>query len=50
MGWVYGIVTMILMIVFISIVIWAWRAERAPDFDEAARLPLEDKEPGERRQ
>jgi cytochrome c oxidase cbb3-type subunit 4 len=42
MGWIYGVVTMILMIVFIGIVIWAWRDERAPDFKEAALLPLRD--------
>ena len=42
MGWVYGVVTVVLMIVFISIVIWAWRDERAPNFEEAARLPLKD--------
>jgi cytochrome c oxidase cbb3-type subunit IV len=42
MGWIYGIVTMILMSVFIGIVIWAWRDERKPSFEEAARLPLRD--------
>ncbi|HEY3488241.1 MAG TPA: cbb3-type cytochrome c oxidase subunit 3 [Gammaproteobacteria bacterium] len=48
MGWVYGVVTIILMIVFIGIVIWAWRDERTPNFEEAARLPLqEDKDSGE---
>ena len=42
MGWVHGIMTLILMIVFIGIVIWAWSGERVPGFDEAARLPLRD--------
>lgn len=42
MGWIYGVVTLILMLVFIGIVIWAWRAERATGFEEAARLPLRD--------
>jgi cbb3-type cytochrome oxidase subunit 3 len=50
MGWVYGVVTAILMMVFIGIVIWAWRDERITGFEEAARLPLkEDKDPGARR-
>ncbi len=40
MGLVYGIVTVILMVVFIGIVLWAWRDERTPDFEEAASLPL----------
>jgi cbb3-type cytochrome oxidase subunit 3 len=34
--------TLVLMVVFIAIVIWAWDAERARGFDEAARLPLRD--------
>lgn len=42
MGWIYGVVTIILMIVFIGIVIWAWGAERTPGFEEAAQLPLRD--------
>ena len=42
MGWVHGVMTLVLMIVFIGIVIWAWGRERAPGFDEAARLPLRD--------
>ena len=27
---------------FIGVWIWAWRKERKPDFDESARLPLEE--------
>lgn len=42
MGWIHGVVTLTLMLVFIGIAVWAWRAERAPGFDEAARLPLRD--------
>jgi cbb3-type cytochrome oxidase subunit 3 len=48
MGWIYGVVTMILMIVFIGIVIWAWRDERALSFKEAALLPLKDDTTGMR--
>jgi cytochrome c oxidase cbb3-type subunit IV len=42
MGWIHGVMTLILMLVFIGIVIWAWRAERVTAFEEAARLPLRD--------
>lgn len=40
-----GIFTLILMIAFVAIVLWAWSGKRRKDFDEAARLPLEDKAP-----
>ncbi len=34
--------TVVLFIVFIAIVAWAWSSKRKKRFDEAARLPLED--------
>jgi len=37
-----GLFTLILMVAFVTIVIWAWSGKRRKDFDEAARLPLED--------
>ena len=40
-----GIVTGVLLVLFISLVVWAWSKSRRPDFDAAARLPLEDEEP-----
>jgi cytochrome c oxidase cbb3-type subunit IV len=36
-----GIVTGVLLVLFISLVVWAWSRKRAPGFDAAARLPLE---------
>jgi cytochrome c oxidase cbb3-type subunit 4 len=30
------------MIAFVAIVVWAWSSKRRKEFDEAARLPLED--------
>lgn len=33
------------LIIFISIIIWAFSKNRHRDFDEAARLPLEDDQP-----
>jgi cytochrome c oxidase cbb3-type subunit 4 len=37
-----GLFTLILMIAFLAIVFWAWSGKRKKEFDEAARLPLED--------
>jgi len=36
------VVTVVSFLVFIGIVFWAWSARRKSQFDEAARLPLED--------
>jgi cytochrome c oxidase cbb3-type subunit 4 len=41
LGTLSGLVTLLMMIVFIGIVIWAYSGRRKKDFDEAARLPLE---------
>lgn len=43
-----GVITLVLMAVFIGIWIWAWRARHKKTFDRMARLPMEDMEaPGE---
>ncbi len=39
------VVTVVSFLVFIGIVIWAWSARRKSQFDEAARLPLDDDRP-----
>ena len=39
---VSGIVTAILLVVFIAGWAWAWSPRRKPAFDEAARLALSD--------
>lgn len=39
-----GIVTAVLLVVFVAGWIWAWRPARKASFDAAARLPLEDNE------
>ena len=39
-----GIVTAILLVCFIVGWIWAWSPKRKRDFEDAARLPLEDEE------
>ena len=41
-GFLHGAWTAALLAVFVAIVVWAWSARRARDFDEAARLPLEE--------
>lgn len=40
----HAIWTVVLFIVFIGIVIWAYSRGRKKDFDEAARLALDDEE------
>jgi cytochrome c oxidase cbb3-type subunit 4 len=39
---VAGITTLVLMILFLAGVAWAFSRKRKPEFDAAARLPLED--------
>ena len=41
-GFLHGIWTAALLAVFAAIVVWAWSGRRKRDFDEAARLPLDD--------
>lgn len=37
-----GIVTVVLLVLFVVGWAWAWRPARKADFDAAASLPLED--------
>ena len=37
-----GIVTALLLVVFLGGWTWAWSPRRRRDFEEAARLPLDD--------
>lgn len=37
--------TLLLLVVFLGIVVWAWSSKRKKSFDEASRLPLDDDEP-----
>lgn len=37
-----SILTLVLFLVFLGIVIWAWSSKRKKQFEEAARLPLDD--------
>ena len=40
-GFLHGVWTATLIVIFAAIVVWAWSGRRKRDFEEAARLPLE---------
>lgn len=40
--------TVMVLITFIVIVIWAWSGDRKQDFEEASRLPLDEHPTGEK--
>lgn len=44
-GTVMGLITALLMLVFIGIVIWAYVLHKPADFDRVARIPLQEDEP-----
>jgi cytochrome c oxidase cbb3-type subunit 4 len=44
LGTVRGIITGVLLVLFIWLVAWAWSRRRAPTFEAAARAPLEEDE------
>jgi cytochrome c oxidase cbb3-type subunit 4 len=39
-----GIVTGTLLVLFLWLIAWAWSKRRAPDFEAAARAPLEEED------
>ena len=41
----HSIWTIIVFVVFIGIVVWAYSSRRKKDFDEASRLALDDDKP-----
>jgi cytochrome c oxidase cbb3-type subunit 4 len=43
-GVLSGVVTGVLLVCFLAGVVWAWSSRRAREFDEAARLPLDDED------
>jgi cytochrome c oxidase cbb3-type subunit 4 len=47
----FGLITLLLMLLFVGITVWAWSSRRRKTYDKAARMPLEEdppKPPGER--
>ena len=41
-GTLSGLVTAILIVLFVGVWVWAYSSRRRPQFDAAARLPLEE--------
>jgi cytochrome c oxidase cbb3-type subunit 4 len=41
-GIVFGVITLVLMLLFVGVVVWAWDARRKRGFERAARLALEE--------
>jgi cytochrome c oxidase cbb3-type subunit IV len=41
-----GIMTALLLVIFIGICIWSWGSKRKPGFDKMANLPLDDSDLG----
>ena len=42
MGTFRGLFTLVMIVLFVALVVWAYSSKRKPTFDAAARLPLED--------
>ena len=40
-----SILTVVVMVVFVGIVLWAWSGKRAQAFNEAANLPFTEDQP-----
>ena len=40
-----GLITVLSFVVFVGIVLWAWSGHQRKRFDEAARLPFEERDP-----
>ncbi len=40
----HSLFTVVLFVIFIGIVLWAWSSHRRQAFDEAANLPFADEE------
>ena len=39
-----SIVTVLSLVAFVGIIVWAWSKKNQPGFDEAARLPFDDEQ------
>ena len=44
-GDLWGLYTLLLLVLFLGIVLWAWSGKRARAFKEAAEIPLLDDKP-----
>lgn len=43
-GWVLGVATAVMLLCFLGVVLWAFSSRRRAEFEQLARLPLEDGE------
>jgi len=43
-GVLRGLITAVIMVLFIGIWMWSWSRKRRSDFDAAAQMPLDDDE------
>lgn len=41
-GTLFGLWTLLLLVMFLGIVVWAFSKKRRKKFEDAARIPLED--------
>lgn len=41
-GTIQSIWTIVVIVIFVWIIVWAWSGKRRKSFDEASRIPLED--------
>ncbi|MGD9944172.1 MAG: cbb3-type cytochrome oxidase subunit 3 [Burkholderiaceae bacterium] len=41
-GHMAGVITVVLLVVFIAVWYWAWRPRHKRNFDRMAQLPMED--------
>ena len=47
-GFMRGIFTIIMLVLFLAVCFWAWSNKRKDCFDEAARMPLESDFPSDK--
>lgn len=45
-GTIQSIWTIIVMVIFVGIVVWAWNGKRKQTFDRASMIPLDDDDSG----
>jgi cytochrome c oxidase cbb3-type subunit 4 len=44
-GTYHGLLTLIALVGFVAITLWAWSSRRRAEFDRAARQPLDEENP-----
>lgn len=47
-GTLMGLITLVLMLIFVGIVVWTFLLHRPADFERTARLPLQEDDPIDR--